>query len=248
MPDPMGIDVIEWDKLGNESKNSPRAGAFMGTSDDNATRDRMIEAGLLGPGGAVLGGGLSGDVNGDGTIDDLDRQIAELEGQIATAMQAGGGSPDYSAFFKSPGYEFRMDEGVRARERGASAKGMLMSGGMQRELTRYGQGLASSEFGNYANRLASLAGIGQTANQQGIYAGANAAGQVGRTSTALGETVMAGGSARAGGIIGANNALQQGIGGAIGAVQQWGGGYQPSGALQSQAYYDVNYGPNARYF
>lgn len=180
------------------------------------------------------------------TLEELNTQIAELEGQISTSMQAGGGSPDYSAFYQSPGYQFRMDEGVRARERGASAKGMLMSGGMQRELTRYGQGIATAEFGNYANRLSALAGLGQTANQQGAYAGANAASQYGTTSNALGQTIMAQGTARAGGIADAGNAWATGIQGAAGAI---GAGIQQyNGGLQSQAYYDVNYGPNARYF
>lgn len=163
------------------------------------------------------------------TIEELDVQIADLEGQIATAMEAGGGSPDYSAFYKSPGYDFRFDEGVRALDRSASAKGMLMSGGQMRELTRYGQGVASSEFGNYANRLSALAGIGQGANQQGIYSGANAASQYGTTSNALGQTIMAQGTARAGGIADAGNAWATGIQGAAGAI---GAGIQQYGAGQ----------------
>ena len=173
------------------------------------------------------------------TIEELDVQIAELEGQISTAMEQGGGSPDYSAFYKSPGYDFRFQEGVRAIDRSASAKGMLMSGGLQRELVRYGQGVASSEFGNYANRLASLAGVGQTAAFGTGQLGSAAAGQVGRISGGLGQTIMSQGTARAGGIVDAANAWQTGI---QGAATAFGGG------IQSQANYDVNYGPNARYF
>ena len=181
------------------------------------------------------------------TIAELDVQIEELEGQIATAMQAGGGSPDYSAFYKSPGYQFRFDEGQRALETSAAARGGLMSGGMGRELTRYGQGFASGEFGNYANRLASLAGVGQTAAFGTGQLGSAAAGQFGRTSSGLAQTVMSGGQAQAAGIVGSGNAWSQGIQGAARAI---GGGIQQyaGGNLQSQAYYDVNYGPNARYF
>ena len=159
------------------------------------------------------------------TIEELDAEIAQLEGQIATTME-GGDAPDYSAFFKSPGYEFRLEEGTRAIDRSASARGQLMSGGTLRELQRYGQGLASSEFGNYANRLSALAGIGQTANQQGIAAGAAAGGQVGTSAANIGQSIMAGGTAQASGIVGANNAWQQGFGGAVGqvstALQQFG--------------------------
>lgn len=153
------------------------------------------------------------------TLAEFDAQIAQLEGQIAQAQQGGGAEgPDYSAFFKSPGYQFRMDEGIRTIDRSASARGQLMSGGLMRELQRYGQGLAASEFGNYANRLSTLAGIGQTANQQGIYAGANAGAQVGQSVASIGQSILAGGQAQAEGIIGSSNAWQQGIGGAVGAL------------------------------
>ncbi len=153
---------------------------------------------------------------------DLDRQIAELEGQISTAMESGGGSPDYSAFYKSPGYDFRFQEGANAIDKSASARGKLMSGGIARELTRYGQGLASGEFNNYANRLASMAGIGQTATSATGQLGSAAAGQYGAQSRDLSQTLMSGGQAQASGIIGANNAWAQGMQGAAGAVQRYG--------------------------
>ncbi|KKK74367.1 hypothetical protein LCGC14_2884500, partial [marine sediment metagenome] len=79
------------------------------------------------------------------TIEGIDAEMASLEAQISAA-QAGGSAPDYSAFYKSPGYDFRFQEGTRAIDRSAAARGQLMSGGIVRELTRYGQGLASSEF------------------------------------------------------------------------------------------------------
>ncbi len=164
-----------------------------------------------------------------GSMGDIDAQIAALEGQIATAMQGGGEAPDYSAFFKSPGYEFRLEEGTRALDRSAAARGMLMSGGQMRALTRYGQGLASSEFNTYANRLASMAGIGQTATQATGALGSAAAGQVAGQTNALGQTILAGGQAQAEGIIGSSNAMIggfQGAAGAIGGALQtypWGG-------------------------
>jgi hypothetical protein len=71
--------------------------------------------------------------------------------------QLGGG------FQASPGYDFAMGEGLRAIDRAASARGLLGSGSRLRELMRYGQGLANQEYGSYLNRLAALAGIGQTA-------------------------------------------------------------------------------------
>jgi hypothetical protein len=151
------------------------------------------------------------------TLAELDEQISQLEGQLTQAQQ-GGEAPDYSAFFKSPGYEFRFEEGLRASDRSAAARGMLMSGGHMRELQRYGQGLASSEFGNYANRLSSLAGIGQSAAFNSGQLGVQAAGQVGAGSGALAGTILAGGQAQAEGIVGGSNAMLGGIGGAIGQI------------------------------
>ena len=173
------------------------------------------------------------------TLQELDAQIADLEGQIAQAQQGGGAGPDYSAFFQSPGYQFRQDEGIRAIDRSASARGQLMSGGTLRELQRYGQGLASSEFNSYANRLSDLAGIGSSVATAGGQLGAQAAGQVGTSAANIGQSIMAGGTAQASGIVGANRGFQQGLGGAISAVQQWGGG--PNwGQINQQAYSDVN--------
>lgn len=148
------------------------------------------------------------------TLAELDTQIADLEGQLAQSQQ-GGAAPDYSSFFKSPGYQFRQDEGIRAIDRSASARGQLMSGGTLRELQRYGQGLASSEFGNYANRLASIAGIGQSAAFNSGQLGAQAAGQVGQSAADIGQSIMAGGTAQAFGAQNTNNAFQQGLGGAV---------------------------------
>lgn len=111
-----------------------------------------------------------------------------------------GDAPDYSEFFKSPGYQFRFDEGLRGLDRSAAARGRLQSGGYGRELTRYGQGVASEEFNNYANRLAGLAGMGQNAAAQ--------TGQLGLAATgAAGQHIANAGTARASGYVGQANAL-----------------------------------------
>jgi len=173
------------------------------------------------------------------TVSDLDQQIADLENQIAQAQQ-GGQVPDYSAFYKSPGYDFRMQEGINALDKSAAARGKLMSGGLMRELERYGQGLASSEFNNYANRLASLAGVGQTATNTGINAGQASASGVANTSANIGQNLMNAGTANASGIVGASNAFQSGLQDASGFLGNidWGQIFSPS--LQQQAYADVN--------
>lgn len=110
------------------------------------------------------------------------------------------GDDRYGGFYASPGYQFRLDEGTRALDRSASARGLLLSGAQNKALTRYGQGVASEEFGNYTNRLAALAGLGQTANQSV----ASSAGQYGANA---GNAIMNSGMARASGYLNTANTI-----------------------------------------
>ena len=52
--------------------------------------------------------------------------------------------------------------------RGANAQGLYGSGARANALTRTAAGLASQEYGNWYNRLAGLAGLGQTATQSAM--------------------------------------------------------------------------------
>lgn len=54
--------------------------------------------------------------------------------------------------FKDPSYGFRLSEGVKARERLASAGGRTLGGRTLKELTRYGQDYASTEYGKAYDR------------------------------------------------------------------------------------------------
>jgi len=56
-----------------------------------------------------------------------------------------------------PSYQFRMQEGLKALERSAAAKGIGQTGGTLKALTRYGQDAASQEYQNaYARSLDSF--------------------------------------------------------------------------------------------
>lgn len=152
----------------------------------------------------------------------LQQEIADLEGSV----QAGGGTTfdengniieddslaavggDYGGFRTSPGYQWRFDEGNRALDRSLAASGGRLSGRAVKEAIRWGQGLASDEFDNQFNRMASLAGTGQTAVGQSGTAGMQAAGNIG-------NSLMAAGRAEAGGALGVNQAIQGGIGNLI---------------------------------
>src|SRR5574343_172313 len=80
-------------------------------------------------------------------------------------MGLGGESPEaqLAALINSPGYQFRLDQGNQAINRSAAAKGMLGSGNVLAELAKYGQGMASTEYGNRLSQLGNLStqGMGQ---------------------------------------------------------------------------------------
>lgn len=63
---------------------------------------------------------------------------------------------DPNSIEKTPAYQFALEQGNQAINRSAAAKGMLGSGNVLAELAKYGQGMASQEYGNQVNRLSDL--------------------------------------------------------------------------------------------
>jgi hypothetical protein len=146
-------------------------------------------------------------------------------------------APDYSAFFNSPDYQFALQQGQQGVDRDAAARGALYSGGHTADVLKFGQGLASQQFNNYTNRLASLAGVGQTAaNELGAY------GQ--NTANSIGNLMTNAGNARA------SSFLQQGriagqTAGALGnAFNQFLGYYQNRPQTQTQSYMPESFSDN----
>jgi len=87
-------------------------------------------------------------------------QTGALQGQYGPEAQAGA----FDAFRTSPGYQWQLDQGLRAVDAGAAARGMLRSGATLKAEQAFGQGLADQEFTNYYNRLFALSGQGLTAS------------------------------------------------------------------------------------
>lgn len=119
-------------------------------------------------------------------------------------------------FQADPGYAFRLQEGLKALDRSAAARGGLLSGATLKGAQRYGQELGSQEFTNAFNRyqlerqarlnpLQSLAGMSQTAANTLT----GAAGQFGEN---IAQNAMTQGNIRASGYVGAANALTGGLG------------------------------------
>lgn len=128
------------------------------------------------------------------------QQPFQEAGVNALAKMQKGVVSDYM----DPSYQFRLGEGMKALDRQAAARGGLISGGALKAAQRYGQDYASQEFGNAYNRLAAMAGIGQTATG----AMGNAAGAFGANA---GQNYMGAANARASGYVGGANALTGGL-------------------------------------
>lgn len=159
------------------------------------------------------------------------------QNQLLTFLGLPGGTPGanfgkYSGDFtaadflanKDPGYGFRLDEGQKALERSAAARGGLLSGGTGKKLLGYGQEMVSQEYNNAFNRyninrsnqlapLFTLTGSGQaSAAGQAAAAGNYGAGAAGNLTSA--------GAAQAAGDVGAANAVSSGLSSYLGYTGQ----------------------------
>ena len=147
------------------------------------------------------------------------RALPQLEAQRNMMPGAFTGQVNLG---QDPGYAFRLSEGQKALDRSAAARGGLISGGALKAAQRFGQDLGSQEYQNAYNRaltgynadvareatgynrLAALAGIGQTAtNQIGAAGAANA--------TNVGNYLTSGAAANAAGQVGTANAITGGL-------------------------------------
>lgn len=147
------------------------------------------------------------------------RPIDPNTGQRIGLPPPAAGTPDYSAFYESPDYQFARDEGLRGIERSAAARGGLASGNTLAALTQYSSGLASQNFGNYVNRLAGLAGTGQTSaenqadrgTQYGQIVGQNAIGAANARASGVANqaNIYAGGANQLAGLAGYYGQQQQ---------------------------------------
>lgn len=108
-------------------------------------------------------------------------------GTTGNAPGVTAGGANMSGFFASPDYQFRQNEQARALTARNAMLGIQDSGAAQRSAMQLSGNLASGEFQNYTNRLASLAGVGQTAANNTAQLGQNYANSVG---TALGNNAQ----------------------------------------------------------
>jgi len=136
--------------------------------------------------------------------------------QLQQGIADGSFDPSNFTFTADPGYQWRLDQGQKAIERGAAARGNLFSAGTQAAIGSYGQEFASNEYerafqrnrqsqNDRFNALSAVAGTGQRATDVITNATGNA-GQL--NNNAIGA---------------AGNALAQGY---LGQGAAWANGFQ----------------------
>lgn len=95
---------------------------------------------------------------------------------LRNLLQAGFKAPTLEEAENTPGYQFRLNEGINALDKSAAATGNLYSGTQGKALQNYGQGLAQSTYQqDYQNALNTY-----LTNYQSLLGGT----QIGQNSTA----------------------------------------------------------------
>lgn len=173
--------------------------------------------------GHVVPGGPNGRFVND-TGFDVDGTFRSLAGNAtAAASPADLSSYDRYDWKTDPGYQARLDEGLRVRERGASARGILNSGGTLRGVERYAQDYASNEYQRVFDRISTIAGRGQSAATTGSNVVVN-------TGESVGRALINAGDARASGYVAQGNAWSNA---ATQGAQLYGYMNRPSGGYPS---------------
>lgn len=196
----------------------------------------------------MAGGGREGDI---GLVDETGQPLLppgvnpEL-GEFGSLMQPWEEEFLAPTITEDPGYQFRLQEGMRALEHSAAARGGLLTGQTAKAIADYSQGLASQEYGaaynralteyqqaynvfqqnqaNMFNRLAAMSGMGQTAAGALTSAGGATAGRVGNillgSAGDIGRAYQQAAAARASGYVGQGNVWGGALQGGLGNLQQ----------------------------
>jgi hypothetical protein len=136
--------------------------------------------------------------------------------QIWSGVKSGAFEVGDIDVTKDPGYQFRMEQGIEALDKSASARGRLLSGAQQKGVTDYAQNVASQEYANAYAREAN-----EKARKFNILSGLSSGGQ----ASAAGQAQATGQLAQSEGNILANlgrsqNVTQQQIGAARAGAYQ----------------------------
>lgn len=163
--------------------------------------------------------------------------LANLVNDPNFSQYPGGtfSAPTLAEAEQMPGYKFQLEQGTNAIDQNAAATGSLLSGNTGKALTDYGQGLASTDYGNLYNQALNtyMTNYGvwnsDTTNrvnrlQNLANLGANTAANLGTqgqaAATNQGNELVGQATALASGTVGAANAITGGINSAISPLSQ----------------------------
>lgn len=98
----------------------------------------------------------------------------QIRGDVKPYLDAGTAAlrdlQSPNAFMASPGYQFRLSQGLNAVGTNKAVSGLLRSGGALKAVNDYAQNTASNEFGNWWNQKMGIvnAGLGAEGSAAGV--------------------------------------------------------------------------------
>lgn len=194
-------------QAGPEYFRDPRSGQLYSVTSDgfltgSGQYQGMAAASAYGEG--LLPGGKRQESQSITDYDALNKAVDDRFGSQETPDYFGTLLENFSLdkFHEDPGYQFRLDEGQKAIERAAAARGQYYDPSTVKELSSYNSGMADQTYNdaynrynldqnNIFNRLAAVSGIGQTATGQINATGQNYANQSGNIYGQMGNAVTA---------------------------------------------------------
>ena len=146
-------------------------------------------------------------------------------GNPLTAPLTSQFQPTMAQLEQTPGYQFSLDQGLKATQNSYAAQGLGASGAAMKGAANYAQGLASTTYQQqFQNNLSQNAQIANILQNQ-VNTGANSAAglsNAGIQSTALSnQAAMSGAAASAAGTVGQANAYASGLSGLGGAATSY---------------------------
>ena len=145
--------------------------------------------------------------------------LSSMAGKFANGQLGGQFTGDDYLANKDPGYDFQLKQGNQALQNSQAAHDGALSGSAMKGMIDYNQGMASTGYQNAYNRWLSSQqnSYGQLSGLTNI--GLGAAGHLASAapyySKGIAESVAASGSAKASGIMGYANAMNNGVQGAM---------------------------------
>lgn len=185
----------------------------------------LLGSAIIGAGSSIIGGSKAAKAQKKAaqTASDTERYFYDTSRADQAPWRAAGGAgvtraadlfglngdaardTAFAGFEKSPGYQFRVDEALKAIERTASARGRLRSPATEKAVGRYiSDYVAGPEYHDYVGNLMQIAGLGKSAADSTAAAGSNAA-------NGISSAQIAAGNARASGYANTANAINQGV-------------------------------------